>query len=281
METKTVRIGGAVTLFSIQNTHRAALCSALDDMGLEKYYPAERTDFGALKAALGRYGDAHTAKAKDFLVLPNENPQTNGVSCFEAERSTERVHPDYSFTAKVVDGTVLISGGHADRYELQAMFDEEKRVCTGQAVGQSLIRILSETMDATCLRDSGGVYWLAEHHLPEWDRIAASVEACAIKEDSSRVYRLLTPIDEHTVKAVGDSVAKELEEAAKRIAGEIADGREHKPEYYDRRAEEATLLTERAERYESILGTHMTALKAVLGVTKSAAITAAMSNVGV
>jgi hypothetical protein len=124
-----------------------------------------------------------------------------------------------AFSARIESWGGLIVEGEGNQTAIQAAFDRHKSQLTGAAIGKLLVDVLARA-GGTTLRESGGVYWVAEESVQAVERVAAFVEECG-EDGGNRVYLLRTAMDESTVRAVRDAITAEVTKEANAIVNEL------------------------------------------------------------
>lgn len=277
---------GAVVFWDAGPTRRDLLEHRLAQINLERFTPRAGSDAEALKISMADYADAELAELRsqrkgsgkdagekfkrDKVIQAKVNQKVNGFELVDVTRHEESRN-DYvtDFSAKVVEGAVSVTKGYANSGKLQAGFIAAKAVLGGQAVGQSLIRIIAE-LKGTTLRDLGGIYWLPPESLPAWKEVIAAFEAAGQK---TKVYAMETPINELTVRAVKDAIIGEVMDASTRLTEEITSGNLGEVAIENRK-KRAMGLHRRVEEYESILQEALSDLHNVIAVAEQAAASA-------
>lgn len=280
-------IGNGVACFwNSGPTRRDLLEARLAQIDMERFTPCPRSDAEALKISMADYADGELSALRsqrkgsgkdagekfrrDKVIQAKVNQKVNGFELVDVTRHEESRN-DYvtDFSAKVVEGAVQVTKGYADAEKLQAGFIAAKAVLGGQAVGQSLIRIIAE-LKGTTLRELGGIYWLPPESLPAWKEVIAAFESAGEK---TKVYAMETPINELTVRAVKDAIVSEVMDASTRLTEEVTAGNLGETAIENRKKRALGLHT-RVNEYEAILREALTDLHSVIAVAEQAAASA-------
>ena len=265
-----VSAGGAVVFWSAGPTQRELLSERLKQLGLGQYAPAQRTDTACLKDVLrGCCRGSHT---NDKDVQAHDNPKVNGFEVVDVQRGDERNYYVTDFSARVDEnGTVITSHGlaYANLHEMQKAFDTYRQSVPGTSVGTSLVKILAH-LKGTALRPKGGVYWIPDESLDQWQRVVAAVEECG---QNTQAYTMTTLMDAEAVRAVRDAVCREVTEAAEALKRDIAEG-DLGEKALESRVSQAKSLHDRIEEYTEILGETTDLLHKAVRVPEMAAASA-------
>lgn len=283
MQNVSIKLNGSVTFWSAGPTSRAMLERRLEQLGLEKFKPKQRTFNSALQNALKDYSGSGAANRKAF-VASNKKPSVNGFSVIQVEPEEDRAYPVHDFSAKVdKDGNVSIQNGYADRGKLQSLFDTYMATLTGMSLGAAMTEILV-SLGGRSLRPNGGVYWIPQCNVDQWKQVADACESASLvhgQDKGNRVYLMNVIMDDHSVRTVCDAVTEEINDAATVILEELTNGKEHKEEFYDRRKAAIQALYNRVSFIENELSVKLDNLRNVVSLTENAFAIAAMATMGV
>jgi len=271
METHEINIGGAVVYWTAGPTQRELLERRLELCGLSKFMPKERTVTAVLKSALLEYCDSHKTKQVDLGVQSHKQQSSNGFEVVEIERGERKNTYAQRFSVRATEGDCLnFDGEYWDHtQQVRELFDKHKGQLTGAAIGKMLVDILA-SMDGLPLRPSGGVYWIPESQVSQFETVATYVEETGQAESANRVYLLKTAMDAGTVRAVKDAITAEVMSVATQIVQDVQENLVTE-DAINRRVMMAGELRQRVSRYESILGEGLTALQQVAQVAGQAA----------
>jgi|GEM_PF-3487170 len=281
MTIRESRPEGAIVYWNGAPTDRQKLFEGLTATGMEDYVPCQRTEAASLKMALEEFIDdaiserrsARTHKTqqdgerviRDKIVQPLRNQKENGFEVVDVTRKDDQNDYVVDFAAKVIDGQVQISRGYASQAKVQRAYEVYRATLGGSAIGGALIDIVKDLGGVT-LRDSGGIYWLANDKLEQWEKVISAFEAAG----DNQVYMVRTIMDAKTVRAVNDAIVDEVTKRSAELADEIMHGKLGE-QAIDNRLQSAKALHARVREYESILGQTMQHLHQVIGIAEVAA----------
>ena len=207
-------IGGAVVFWRLaKSTNRAQVDEGLGRLCLEQFTPEQRSPLACLRAALP---DVYPAeKGHKQAVRPIKNGVGKGFAV--VEENPEDAHAGDAW------GTVRTTA-YLDKETGEVKldpYDYEKLIAvrhgmagaaewlTAASVGSALVKLV-EWCDGVALRPSGGVYWVRDDRLPEWEEIANVFERASAQKDAegkdqppNAVYVMRVVADEQMVRAVG------------------------------------------------------------------------------
>src|SRR5262245_44233254 len=105
---------GATTFWRCSPTDRQKLQDLFQGLGLEGFVPPVRADADALRSAMKDYVDAQAQRrrGKDKLVQSLKRPKKNGFQVLDVERGEEDNDYGKRFSAKVQEGSVVITRGN-------------------------------------------------------------------------------------------------------------------------------------------------------------------------
>lgn len=268
MSDRDFDVSGAIVFWTLQPTLFESVVQVFDQAGYPTCVPNPRTDQSALENSIKSvYG------TKDKTVVSRKKPKRNGVELVNIERAEYRNSYVTNFGAKVVDGQVKADFGYADEDRLTEEFLKHKAVLTSGALGQALSNAIGK-MDGMKGFDRAGVYYVPEHYLPAWKRLAALIESCG---EGNRITTVRAAIDESAARAIRDVLVREVQEKATQLLDDVAKGTLNDDQLHAR-VEAAQALVDRVEIYSNIIGESMENLKNVALVAKSAAAAAAMQD---
>lgn len=135
----------------------------------------------------------------------------------------------------------------------------------GSKVGNVLIKAVRK-LDGTTLRSTGGIYWIPPDGLETFRLLAEAVEGAG----GSTIYVMSTQFDDKTAEAVKDGLAAEVKATADWIIAQLSEGNLGTKAIEGRRARAVKLLN-KTRRYEAILGTVLTEVRATIDEIEVAA----------
>jgi hypothetical protein len=244
---KSTQILGAVTFWTIGgHTSREMLRVGLEAAGFGKFTPEPRPAPAALKDAL-----QHQLGGPRVLIRPLDTK--DGFCVVEERRGKDANDYQHSLTAKINAETLQITFTPFDD-RAQAVthgFNLQLGMLMPAQVSNALVTIL-DSLGGTRLRPTGAIYWLPEHRLDEWQRVAGAVERAAAGRPSA-VYLLRNQMDADAVRAVRDAIVAEVQQEAERIQREVASAELGERALENRRTQ-AGELRKKIALYEELLG---------------------------
>lgn len=267
MTSNTMSMGGCVTFWSLADrTSHAALETALRACGLQDLVPEKRTRVAALRdaihAVLG-HGDVRSEALKK-----------GGWYVVRALAGVEDVTYRHVLTAKVEnkDADLEVTGPSAASYE-QALKDELERQ-TNVLKPPTITAVLTDLVSklrGNRLRPSGGIYWLPDSALGEWELMSNAVEIAG----ANRVYKVRHRFDEDSVRAVRDALREEVTNELSVIEAEM-EANDCGKRALKNRAARAVSLADKVKFYESVLGELLPDLSLACEKSRAAAAEAAL-----
>lgn len=262
-----LRIGGSVVFWKVgEYTRRQVLLDELSRHDLQRVVPEPRTPAACLRDALG---DTFPKK-QAFKIFPKKQKdafEIVAVKYHEEGQDNEyvkvyetKIDKEERITLSPYNWTVLDI--------LQGNYRKQLGLLRTAGVGQMLVNYCNE-VQGTCLRPTGGLYWLPPDVVPRMKLVGAAVERAALAQGANVVYYLTHNMDEDAVRAVRDAITEEVLAASRRLYDEITSG-----EIGDRalkaRVNEAQLVREKILAYEELLGCGLAHLKEAVGKAEGA-----------
>jgi len=262
---------GAMVSWNLQDTDLYAARAAFESAGLEHLAPGPKTEYEALKAAVGE-----VAKSKDQLIQRHKKHHEHGCELVDVKRDTEVNDYSHFLSFKVVNGQVMRKTQDGWSWEpdmsgkVQEEFDKQSRLVAPAKLTAALVQMVG-ALQGIRLRERGGLYWLPEESLATWASLSDALEAAG--NDMLVLRTELNPrTAQHLTKALHEQVMQEANAILEELGGKLReDGLEKRK---DRAMELAALV----ESYSSILGAGLENLKSVTQVVQSAAVMAAMQG---
>ena len=277
VSTTTAQVSGAYVMWDVVPTQYGSLLERLTNIGLEKYCPPPRSPNAALRKALGDYAAQEKkllpnddSKKRDMVVQPLKKRE-DGFEVVEVARDHKENDYRPRFSAKVEitqDGnceSVIVTRGYASTYRIDESYRKYRQEIEGSDVGRSLVNLLQH-FHGTCVRTVGGVYYLPEDAVSQWDDVVTAYESAG----RNTVNRTRIVLDDSSIRTVKRAITTELTGQAGRIAEEIKSGSLGKDALANR-LREAQALAERAAEYESILNCELAECQAMITLAKMAA----------
>jgi hypothetical protein len=269
-------VNGAFVYWDAGVTEHSVILPKLIDLGLDHLAPSKRTPNEALAKALKDYGEQEIAKIckgndtervkRTALVQPRLSQDKNGLELLTVTRKAGPNDYDQLLSAKVdpLTDVVEITDGWAPIHAIQESYNAYRRQCSGSQVGQSLVSIL-KYYHATCVRAAGGLYYLPDDLVDDWDMVA---EAFEHSSKENLIHRVKIVMDENAARTVRFAITQELVKAA----GEIAEDLKtiSKDTAIELRQARADGLRKKCERYKRVLSDDLVEVEAVLNMAEVA-----------
>ena len=272
-------IGGAVVFWRLaKSTNRALVDAGLTRLCLEQFTPEARSPLACLRAALP---DVYPAeKGHKQAVRPIKNGVGKGFAV--VEENPEDTHAGDAWGT--VRATALLQENGVVRLDppsweceerLKAGMADAAEWLTAASVGSALVKLV-EWCDGVALRPSGGVYWVRDDRLPEWERITEVFEQASAEKDKdgkdqppNAVYVMRVVADAKMVRAVGDALTSEVEQELAAIEADIADS-DLKEQACLTRLRKTGQLESKVKRYETAFDAPLTRLREAVSRTSVA-----------
>lgn len=263
-------VSGAFVYWDAGITSQSVIHSKLESLGLEQFSPNPRSANEALTLALLDWGNAEIAKMpkhdrslkRKVIVQPRLNQDSNGLELMRVDRRAEKNEYEFLCAARVENGYVIVTDGYASASYLQEGYQVYKSECTGSAVGQSLVEILKH-YHGTCVRAAGGLYYLPDDVVDEWDMVSEAFEQAS---KSNVVHRVRIVMDEQAARSVRSAITNELVKEAGIVAEELRTLQ--KDDAIELRKARASMLRDKCRKYESILKDTLIEVNAVLDLAE-------------
>lgn len=244
----SIRIDGVVSFWSLGVwTSRQTIEDGWKLCGTrwEKFVPQPRTPQACLH-------DALAVVFPKALIRPLE--RRDGFAILHEQRYHDEVVTRTTHAVAVDDqGNIDIRRGNGtfDAFQLEEEFRRQSGLLRPSQVTASMVAAALH-LGATTLRPSGGVYWLPEKVIPEWDQLCGVVQLAAVAGKNT-VYKITHTFDADSILAVRDALLAEVEREANAITAEV-DGGGLGERALKTRASQAERLRVKIEEYERILG---------------------------
>jgi hypothetical protein len=244
--------GGAVTFWRLAAQLRLdAIKDGLAELGLQDHSPSPRSSLACLRDAISAI--LARDKKKNMLV-PLDDKSGYAVIAAEGDggMTVGNLWGKVVYVVKIQDN-LLAMEPHDARVlsEIEDLFRASQGMISAPVAGKCLVDIC-KLLNGTCLRPSGGIYWMHESVLDLWGHVA-QVFAKASEDGKSVVYLIRHSLDMDSVRAVCDSMIQEATSQLETIRAEITSGElgEQALQHREKLAEQiATKLRE----YEGYLG---------------------------
>ena len=265
-------IGGAVSMFRIaKSTSLAEVKGKLENLDLGKYTPEPRSEQSCLKAALGDVYRPEDPKAEKYVLRPIKNGVKGFAVVCERPGDEKSAGDDWGEVVATVgfdsEDNLTMDPFHSEKRDaIRGGMDGARKWLTAASVGKALVELAEHVCHAVSLRPTGGVYWVLDSYLPQWEEIARVFEtSCAHKDERGKdatptsVYVLRVVADEQMVRAVGDALTSEVEQALANIEVDIREA-ELKEQACLSRLRRVGELSDKVKRYEESFKRPLTSL---------------------
>ena len=275
---------GTIVTWDTKPTKHERLKAAMDAIGVGDLCPPPYSVGESLKRALQVYARGHRSellrymdrKTKiDLVVQRHEKADDDGYEIVAIERGKSRNSYTPICGARVVEGEAIeITEGYLDRGELVYDYRTNRATVAASAIGQMLVKVV-QLLHGTCVRSMGGLYYLPEGTVKEWEELCNAVE----EPDGTQITYYEIRLNASNMRAIGDAITKELMEVSVGTLEEICDGELGKRALENREQAMAALRAKMLE-YESILDSPLQAVREALEKTETAIAMAKMAGVG-
>ena len=243
-----------------------AVREAFSAAGFEKFAPKGRTEYEALKEAVG------ILKAKDQRVERHKSHEKNGCEILQVSRDASVNEYERRMGAKVQDGEVLLDAtiSYLDGVKVQERYSEALKEVPSRELSNSLVAVV-QSLDGERQREKGALWFIPSAHLDEWYALADGLS----RAGNVNLMAFQVKLDERAARHIGESLTARMTKEAERLNEEIAGLKT--PEAIDNRKLEIVSLMGRVERYKALLGMNLEAAEKALNLAQTAAMIAAMS----
>lgn len=176
-------------------------------------------------------------------------------------------------TVRIPNGGTLpqFIGGEGDlEAHIQHAFDAQHGLLDRDDVALWLVKVLSNTLYATPLRQRGGLYYVLPNRVDLWRKVAAAVEAA----EAGSCYTLPTVSGDEATRAVLDALVHDVRSEADKYNDLITTGTQGK-RALRARVEDCNFLLEKLNQYEGLLGGALQAVRDRVQGVQDAALAAA------
>lgn len=257
-----MRVGGGVCFWTLaQWANRDKLLDGLTDLGQTKLCPPVRSVQQCLRSAL-------QAAFKRHIIQPLKG---GGLEIREV------VHLDddnndhvLKLTARIDEQERISLNPYKVEWagEIQNQYRAARGQVSADAVADMMVRYL-DGLGGTKLRPMGGIYWLRDEVLPNWQQLTRIVENAASK-GQSRGYLIRHDMDHDSIIAVRDAIVAEVTATAQTLHDEVVSGTLGERALHSREAQ-AQELREKILLYESLLGQGLQSLHNAVDTAEQAA----------
>jgi hypothetical protein len=266
----TAMTQGAFVFWDPHATNHTRLREALSDIGQGDLCPPPHAVGLAVKKALADYARANAAAIKeamgikggDFIVQRHKEAETDGYELVHVKREKDENDYSFVFSARAEEECTLCETWRAVppnfRVAIQAQYEKYRSLVSGSGVGKMLSELVGQ-LHGTCVRAIGGVYYLPEDTVADWDKVVAAVESVG----ETVVTRARVVLDDSSIRTVANAITNELHQRAQEIRDAVTSG-DLKADALENRAGLARRCQEKAKHYEEILGVSLDAVHQAL-----------------
>jgi hypothetical protein len=250
-------------------SHRQTLFDGLSRLGLERFCPSKRTNLACLYDAL-----CAAFPGRDHQVERLDD--TNAYEVVQIHRGTEKNEYRHrgKFTIGKEDRVITLTPYDWNTLDsVTTQFNRFLGYVRGQDVTECLVSLINH-WGGTCLKPNGGMYWLPDSWLPQWEALAQVVSSAAMSV-SGRLYQFRVARDAHTLRAVIDALTEEIEAEVCSIDQDVTSA-ELGHRALETRRRLANALASKVEKYESLFSLPLPKLRENLSRVELAAAQAAL-----
>ena len=286
---RTFSATGALVFWSLKSADLSVLQPGLISLGMKKYIPNKRTPQKALKLATTKVAKQYfgeTSKSpeqrSEIFVVPRKELSLRCYDVYIPEAQVKQHQLPRNLkpvmTTYLKNDSNSVSAPHTpylvlhEAKHLLNSNDEEigemshngggiltklaneytKRVsqCDTQQLSNQIVSMLNRELNATCLRDCGGLYWLPELHIQTCRNIAKLIETSA---PGSQFIVLTVKRDEDMLRAVKNGISIEIVHALKTLASELDNPKLGKRALKSKQ-KKVQVLKDKVSIYEELIG---------------------------
>lgn len=266
MKQLEIRSCGVVTFFTPRECQQATLAAAMRQANLERWVPAQRTERSALECALWDYAKLQCPKERDAEVFPLKQPGQNGFEVLQVERDTVANVRHHQFSCKVDSDTCKITSGWGNITSIQQVYQKHRSTCTSAAVGQCLVKLATELCVGLCLRPSGGLYWIPDDRVEQWELASRIVEQATGSEVTTARWEAKAS----TIARVKQAIMESVQAECALLMEELTDGKQHSDDWFSARASKALALLGKVTSTEESLEESLNECRAMLDTVRAA-----------
>jgi len=267
MSTVHVDVSGAMVCWYPADCLQQAARNAFLAAGFGELAPKPRTDYEALREALGEL------KGKDELVQRHRAHEKHGCELVSVQRGEDENVYNRQFGVKVRAGYVIVDDAsciNADN--LQRLYEDAKTKVSAWAISVCLLEVV-RSLTGVRIRENGALYWVPEESVPRLEVLADALATAG----AANLMVLRTALDERAARHVTEGLTREVMKQCEAICEEVATlGTQ---EAIERRKMKAFEMRCLVERYSTILKDGLEGLKRAIGLAETAAVMAAMQAV--
>lgn len=268
-------VGSGLVFWRLATANREYIDNALKNASMSDVMPELPTPLACLKSALS---EEFPTKGKRRISI---RPVDGGYAVvIEPPKDTAKTIGDNWGEVKA---TAVLRDEEDENSLTLSPYDSElkarllermavKRMwLTTTAVGKILVSLVGK-FDGVSYRDNGVVYSIPARNIGGWEAVADMIESAPrmdAKEEPTMVHTLSVTANEKMLRAVCAGLAEEVNGELAAIEADIAEG-SLKEEACLNRLVKAGQLQQKVRRYESDMGTQLTALHDAIQKTSQA-----------
>lgn len=223
---------------------REAMRGVLAELGRENLLPVERSPHESLKSAMSKLW------AKPGLLVRPSGSRNRLLLVDEKRHRTERNEYRCDREAVVEDDTVRVNDehglpmGYSITSPLQHEYERQLNLVQPADAGRVLVELFHQAGGVRCVKESGGLYWIAPGHIMRFRSLVATIRK--IPEITLAAMDIV--INEEAVYALTDSLVMEANAMRERVFSDtekngcISDASQHG----------VTVMTKRIDQYRSM-----------------------------
>jgi len=285
MTTSKVRVDGRLCFWKLgEHFDRDAVYDALDALGWKSNCPLARSATSALKEAMREI--VRQWNLPGVLVRDLEDADEDGVSVVREDKGVVENNYTTLFTCRWTKATsegepfaqVTAYASTVDETAIDKWFQHYRKRITQHSVAKMLRVIVTERLNGTSLRPSGGVYWLPAEAIEQLEQLAGKVSDACDTPDRCKLYLPeFNLTDPEAVEAVRDAITDDITKRRREITDQAKrDG--VKERALKARRRDAQALHNRVQRYEGYLGETLKSLHEVADACESDVVDAAVQE---
>lgn len=262
-------ISGGVVFWTLGGgTDFDKLLNSWSVLGHEKHAPDRVSTADAVKAALvDLYG------GRENLVRPAKR---KGGYCVVRETAGMMAENDYDerVVVQVMSGAqkeayhLHIRGPDAEPERIRRAVNDQLDILPSSKVTQGLVAVV-RSLGGVPMRETGGIYWIPEYNLAEWEGVARATEQSG---PGNQVYVARTVLDEEGKRAVLAAIRSDIVTQVEKIKEEIETGGMTSERALKHRRSVVESLEARVSEYESALDVALTDIRTALATCAQAVV---------
>lgn len=222
----------------------------------------------ALKAAMMRHYDK-----QEQLVRPLRSRLNNGYTVVVEKKGDLGNEFTTEVSLKVdADGDLEVTNGYVDyddRLTLQRLIHYFRKMLPAASVSDMLISIVKDRLGGVNLKDRGGLYFIREQQIADFEQVRIAVEGAASKDTQNCVSAVTLELNDSTMRDIHHNLTREVKAEMDAINAELA-ANDCGEQALSNRVERCVTAMNRMKQYESLLGQTLTDCRDALRVSFAA-----------